>query len=102
MGRVVGDRCLSQAQPPVVARSLPVPGSAPRRCTAPVGESRPEIWRRAERALSVGAEIEFTLTGTDYLEGYSPGHSSKNDKYMLIRAQAAYRFGTTPSSSLQK
>ena len=54
------------------------------------------------RALSVGAEVEFNLTGSDYLEGYSPGHSSKNDKFMLVRAQAAYRFGTTASSTLQK
>jgi opacity protein-like surface antigen len=53
------------------------------------------------RALSVGAEVEFTFTGSDYLEGYSPGHSSRNDKFFLIRAEAAYRFGTSPSSSLR-
>ncbi len=53
------------------------------------------------RALSVGAEVEFNFTGGDYLEGYSPGHSSKNDIYFLIRGELAYRFGTTPSSSLR-
>lgn len=53
------------------------------------------------RAISIGAEVEFTFTGSDYLEGYSPGHSSKNDKFFLIRGEVAYRFGTTPSSSLR-
>ncbi len=52
------------------------------------------------RAISVGAEVEFTFTGSDYLEGYSPGHSSKNDTFFLIRGEVAYRFGTTTSSSL--
>ena len=52
------------------------------------------------RAISVGAEIELTFSGSDYLEGYSPGHSSKNDKFLLIRGEVAYRFGTTSSSTL--
>ena len=54
------------------------------------------------RSLSVGAEAEFMLTGSDYLEGFSPGHSSKNDRFLLVRAQAAYRLGTTSSASLPK
>ena len=53
------------------------------------------------RSLSVGAEIGMNLTGTDYLEGYSPDPSGRNDKFMLLRAQAAYKFGTTPSSGLR-
>ncbi len=53
------------------------------------------------RAISIGAEVEFTFTGSDYLEGYSPGHSGKNDKFFLIRGEVAYRFGTTPSSSFR-
>jgi hypothetical protein len=54
------------------------------------------------RTLSVGAEIELMLTGSDYLEGFSPGHSSKNDRFFMIRAEAAYRFGTTSSASFHK
>jgi len=53
------------------------------------------------RAVSVGVEVEFTFTGSDYLEGFSPGHTSKNDKFFLIKGAVAYRFGTTPSSSLR-
>ena len=53
------------------------------------------------RAFSVGVEVEFTFTGSDYLEGFSPGHSSKNDKFVLIKGAVAYRVGTTPSSSLR-
>lgn len=52
------------------------------------------------RVVSVGVEVEFTFTGSDYLEGFSPGNSSKNDKFALIKGEAAYRFGTSSSSSL--
>ncbi|UCG27679.1 MAG: hypothetical protein JSV24_12025 [Bacteroidales bacterium] len=53
------------------------------------------------RSFSVGAEVGISFTGSDYLEGYSPDTSGRNDKFLKVGVLVAYKFGTTPSSSFR-